>query len=126
MTTIEIENMDLRVVQQNSEVCESGKQYLRGAITINHDEGYATFVENAKKATVSKNPILCQGQYLTLRTDKEGKVRGTFRVDVPINEKSLDTLASILIDDMSMALGCLDTLTDAHKSKKRKKSKKSA
>lgn len=104
MTTLSYENVDLRVMQQSDEIQEVGVQTLRGALSVNHDEGVATFVEDKKRIACGKNPVFWGGQKLNLRINKDGKIRGTFCVDVPADIEKCEVLLEKLDEDFGKAI----------------------
>ena len=124
MTNIIFQNIDLKVVQQSNEIVEEGVQNLHGALSVNHDNGLATFVEAKKKPKYSENLLLWEGAKLKLRINKDGKVRGTFVVDVPADMERCDEMLASLDHDFVTAI---DKLCDYSYAKRplQKKIKKS-
>ena len=126
MTRVDYENVDLRVIQQGNEIHEEGIQSMRGLLSINHDNGIASFVEDCAKVRSSKNPLWWKGKHVSLRIDKEGKLRGTFRIDIPQNEDALSQLVTRLDVDFGGVIARVSTLAKAKSPEKvTKKSKKS-
>ena len=103
MITLEFENIDLRVMQQSNVISGSMKQ-MRGTMRLNSMEGMAVFVEEAPGHGSKKNPIVWQGEYLTVRCDKEHHLRGTFRLSQPKNRIEVNQLVCCLYSDFSQSL----------------------
>ena len=112
MITVNHKGIDLRIMQQGNELAE-GMQYMRGALSVNNDEGVATFVEDAKRVYVQKNPVFWKGMDLCLRIDKEGKLRGTFRVDIPTTKQGADALLNHIDEDFTQAFEKICDLCEA-------------
>ena len=128
MTTVKKENVQLTYIQQSNEIVDSGTQVMRGSMTMDHDTNLATFVEDCKTKSSVKNPVFWKGKHLSLRIDKEGMLRGTFRVEVPVDAGKCDKLEDRLEMDFKMALDALTALSKARspKAKKPKKTSKVA
>ena len=120
MITINYENIDLIVVQQDNEIFEGIKQ-MRGTLRVNSIEGVASFVENAQRAASQKNPVFWAGKLLKMRIDKEGYLRGTFRIRIPKDSKSMQVLVNSLDNDFEDAVGHVDELFCAQQPKNKRK-----
>ena len=103
MITVNHKGIDLRIMQQSNEVVAEGMQHMRGALSVNNDEGVATFVEDAKRVYAPKNPVFWKGENLCLRIDKEGKLRGTFRVDIPTTKEGAAAMLDHIDQDFTQA-----------------------
>ena len=103
MITLEFENIDLRVMQQSNVISGSVKQ-MRGTMRLNSMEGMADFVEEVRRPYSKKNPIVWQGEYLTVRSDKENHLRGTFRLSQPKSRREANQLICCLYADFSQSL----------------------
>jgi len=103
MITLEFENIDLRVMQQSNVISGSVKQ-MRGTMRLNSIEGKADFVEEDRQPYCKKNPIVWQGEYLTVRSDKEHHLRGTFRLSQPKSRREANQLICCLYADFSQSL----------------------
>ena len=118
MITVEFKNMKLRVTQQSNVFCDIVKN-LRGHLHVNDKAGVASFVEEAKSPSSIKNPIVWNGHHLTLRIDKEGKLRGTFRIAIPEDFEDTKALTDELYYDFGSALYHIEELADARMPGKR-------
>ena len=118
MLTIEFKNMNLRVTQQSNKFCDRVKN-MRGHLHVNDEEGLANFVEETRGPSSIKNPIVWNGNHLTLRIDKEGKLRGTFRVAIPETYEGLKELLEDLDYDFSSAIYHVEELSCARQPRKR-------
>ena len=103
MITLEFENIDLRVMQQSNVISGSVKQ-MRGTMRLNSIRGKADFVEEDRQPYCKKNPIGWQGEYLTVRSDKEHHLRGTFRLSQPKSRREANQLICCLYADFSQSL----------------------
>ncbi len=119
MQTISFENIDLRVMQQSSEIQEVGVQNMRGALSVNHDEGVATFVEDKKRAC-GKNPVFWEGHHVKMRINKDGKLRLTVCIEVPSKVEDLDVLVDDLDEDFVKATNKICDLSNAKRPKTKK------
>ena len=118
MLTIEFQKMNLRVTQQSNTFCDTVKN-MRGHLHVNGKKGVASFVEETRGPSSIKNPIVWGGHHLTLRIDKEGKLRGTFRVDIPEDYDDLKTLTDELYYDFGSAIFHIDEFASARQPQKR-------
>lgn len=109
MITLEFENIDLRVMQQSNVISESVKR-MRGTMRLNSMEGMASFVEEVRQPSSEKNPILWQGEHLTVRTDKENHLRGTFRLPQPKSKAEVNQLICCLYTDFSQSIEILEEM----------------
>lgn len=116
MLTVEYQKMNLRVTQQSNKFSDI-KRDLRGLLHVNSREGVASFVEEAKRPGDIKNPIVWNGNHLTLRIDKEGKLRGTFRVAVPETYEALKELLDDLDYDFGSATYHIEELSCARQAR---------
>jgi hypothetical protein len=103
MITLEFENIDLRVMQQSNVISGSVKQ-MRGTMRLNSIRGKADFVEEDRQPYCKKNPIVWQGEYLTVRSDKEHHLRGTFRLSQPKSRREANQLICCLYADFSQSI----------------------
>ena len=103
MITLEFENIDLRVMQQSNVISGSVKQ-MHGTMRLNSIEGMADFVEEDRQPYCKKNPIVWQGEYLTVRSDKEHHLRGTFRLSQPKSRREANQLICCLYADFSQSI----------------------
>ena len=128
MTTVKKDDVQLTYIQQSNEIVDSGTQVMRGSMTMDHDTNLATFVEDCKTKSSVKNPVFWKGKHLSLRIDKEGMLRGTFRVDVPTDPAKCEMLEDCLGLDFNRAIDALTALSKARspKAKKPKKTSKVA
>ncbi len=126
MTTIKKENVQLTYHQQSNEIMDCGTQVMRGSFSMNHDNNIATFVEDSKTKGSTKNPVFWKGKHLSLRIDKEGKLRGTFRVDIPSDLARCDLLEERLDKDFAKALDALHALSCAKSPQRNKNTGKVA
>lgn len=117
MLTVEYKKMKLRVTQQSNKFSDIRKD-MRGLLHVNNREGVASFVEEAKRPGDIKNPIFWNGNHLTLRIDKEGKLRGTFRVAVPETYEALKELVDNLDYDFNLATCRIEELSAARQARK--------
>ena len=117
MLTVEYQKMNLRVTQQSNKFSDIKKD-MRGLLHVNSREGVASFVEEGKRPGDIKNPIFWNGNHLTLRIDKEGKLRGTFRVAVPETYEGLKELLDDLDYDFNLALCHIEELSCARQARK--------
>ena len=113
MITVNHKGIDLRIMQQGNEVVAEGMQHMRGALSVNNDEGVATFVEDAKRVHAQRNPVFWKGSGLCLRIDKEGKLRGTFRVEIPTTKQAADALLNHIDEDFTQAFEKICDLCEA-------------
>jgi len=118
MLTVEYQKMNLRVTQQSNKFSDIKKD-MRGLLHVNSREGVASFVEETKGPGDIKNPIVWNGNHLTLRIDKEGKLRGTFRVTVPETYEALKELMDDLDYDFGSATYHIEELSSARQARKR-------
>ena len=126
MITLEFENIDLRVIQQSNIISESVKR-MRGTMSLNSMEGMASFVEEVKQPSSEKNPIVWQGEYLTVRTDKENHLRGTFRMPKPKSRSEVNQLICCLYTDFSLSIEALEQmLGDSLPTTKNRKARRNA
>ena len=109
MITLEFENIDLRVMQQSNVISGSVKQ-MRGTMRLNSIEGMADFVEEDRQPYCKKNPIIWQGEYLTVRSDKEHHLRGTFRLSRPKSKAGVNQLICCLYADFSQSIEAIGEL----------------
>ena len=116
MLTVEYQKMNLRVTQQSNKFSDMKKD-VRGLLHVNNREGVASFVEEAKGPGDIKNPIVWNGNHLTLRIDKEGKLRGTFRVAVPENYEAMKELLDDLDYDFGSASYHIEELSCARQAR---------
>lgn len=123
MTTVKKDDVQLTYVQQSNEIVDSGLQVMRGSLSMDHNNNLAAFVEDCKTRSSVKNPVFWKGKHLSLRIDKEGKLRGTFRVDVPVDAGKCDKLEDRLEMDFEMALDALRALTQARRPNAKKAKK---
>ena len=127
MITLEFENIDLRVMQQSNVISESVKR-MRGTMRLNSMEGMASFVEEVRQPSSEKNPILWQGEHLTVRTDKENHLRGTFRLPQPKSKAEVNQLVCCLYADFSQSIETIGELllNSLPSNKKRKAGREAA
>ena len=118
MLTIEFPKINLRVTQQSNKFCDIVKN-MRGHLHVNGEEGVASFVEETRSPSSIKNPIVWNGNHLTLRIDKEGKLRGTFRVAIPETYDDLKELLEDLDYDFGLAVYHVEELSCARQPQKR-------
>ena len=123
MVTVRKDDVQLTYVQQSNEIVDSGLQVMRGSLSMDHDNNLAAFVEDCKTRSSVKNPVFWKGKHLSLRIDKEGKLRGTFRVEVPTDAAKCDLLEDRLEMDFEMALDALRALTQARRPNAKKAKK---
>ena len=109
MITLEFENIDLRVMQQSNVISGSVKQ-MRGTMRLNSIRGKADFVEEDRQPYCKKNPIVWQGEYLTVRSDKEHHLRGTFRLSRPKSKAEVNQLICCLYADFSQSIEILEEM----------------
>ena len=103
MITLEFENIDLRVMQQSNVISGSVKQ-MHGTMRLNSIGCKADFVEEDRQPYCEKNPIVWQGEYLTVRSDKEHHLRGTFRLSRPKSKAEVNQLVCCLYADFSQSI----------------------
>ena len=84
MLTINFENINLSVTQRDSEV-KMERRGMNGRIVVSPEENRACFME-AVSETIPRNPIVMRGKRLRLRTNSDGRIRGTFMLDGIDNE----------------------------------------
>ena len=126
MITLEFENIDLRVMQQSNVISESVKR-MRGTMRLNSMEGMASFVEEVRQPSSEKNPILWQGEYLTVRSDKEHHLRGTFRLSRPKSKAEVNQLVCCLYADFSQSIETIgELLLNSLPSNKKRKARRKA
>ncbi len=118
MLTIEFQNMKLRLTQQSNTFCNIVKN-LHGHLHVDGNNGVASFVEETHGPSSIKNPIVWNGKHLTLRIDKEGKLRGTFRIDIPDDFEGMKALTDKLYYDFASAIYHIEELASARQPKKR-------
>ena len=116
MLTLEFQKINLRVTQQSNKFCDTVKN-LRGHLHLNSGRGVASFVE-AQVPSYVKNEIVWRGKNLTLRIDKEGKLRGTFRVALPENFHDMQSLLNDLFEDFGAAIAQVEELSSARQPEK--------
>ncbi len=121
MTTIKKENVQLTYHQQSYEIMDCGIQVMRGSLRMDHDNNVASFVEDCKSKGSSKNPVFWRGKHLSLRIDKEGKLRGTFRVDIPADADKCEQLLNRLDMDFMLTLDEISALSQSRRPKKKVK-----
>ena len=109
MIRLEFENIDLRVMQQSNVISGSVKQ-MRGTMRLNSIRGKADFVEEDRQPYCKKNPIVWQGEYLTVRSDKEHHLRGTFRLSRPKSKAEVNQLVCCLYADFSQSIEAIGEL----------------
>ena len=118
MLTIEFQKMNLRVTQQSNTFSDIVNN-MRGHLHVNSKAGVASFVEEAKSPSSIKNPIVWNGNHLTLRIDKEGKLRGTFRITIPETFEDMREMMEDLDYDFGSAVYHIEELSCARQPKKR-------
>ena len=118
MITVEFPKINLRVTQQSNTFCDKVKN-MRGHLNVNDARGMASFVEETRSPSSIKNPIVWNGNHLTLRIDKEGKLRGTFRVAIPETYDDLKELLEDLDYDFGSAVYHVEELSCARQPMKR-------
>ena len=61
------------------------KRGMNGRIVVSPEENHAWFME-AVSESIPRNPIVMRGKRLRLRTNSDGRIRGTFMLDGIDNE----------------------------------------
>ncbi len=123
MLAIRKDDVLLTYHQQSNEIVDHGTQVMRGSLSMDHDNNIASFVEDCKTKSTTKNPVFWKGKHLSLRIDKEGKIRGTFRIGVPSDLADSSLLVGSLGLDFTQVLDTIQKLSEG-KSPRKKTSKR--
>ena len=105
MLTINFENINLSVTQRDSEV-KMEKRGMNGRIVVSPEENHAWFME-AVSESIPRNPVVMRGKRLRLRTNSDGRIRGTFMLD-GIDNEDIETVGKeidALIVDLQSEYG---------------------
>ena len=105
MLTINFENINLSVTQRDSEV-KLERRGMNGRIVVSPEENHAWFME-AVSESIPRNPIVMRGKRLRLRTNSDGRIRGTFMLD-GIDNEDIETVGKeidALIVDLQSEYG---------------------
>ena len=105
MVTINYEDIELNVTQRDSEV-KMERRGMNGRIVVSPEENHAWFME-AVSESIPRNPIVMRGKRLRLRTNSDGRIRGTFMLD-GIDNKDIETVGKeidALIVDLQSEYG---------------------
>ena len=105
MLTINFENINLSVTQRDSEV-KLERRGMNGRIVVSPEENRACFMESVYE-TIPRNPIVMRGKRLRLRTNSDGRIRGTFMLD-GIDNEDIETVGKeidALIVDLQSEYG---------------------
>ena len=82
------------------------KRGMNGRIVVSPEENHAWFMESVYES-IPRNPIVMRGKRLRLRTNSDGRIRGTFMLD-GIDNEDIETVGKeidALIVDLQSEYG---------------------